>query len=77
MIIDLILDRKYGSHYTPNNFYYEVLQYENVFNMDHSITLAMDYNTENEVKKALCNYIDKQGYNPEIKKYIKSVSWLE
>lgn len=28
------------------------------------------------VKRALCNYVEDQGYNSEICAYIKSVRWL-
>ena len=60
-------------NYDPREFYYCVLGYEKVGN---EITAAMDYGTEKDVKQALCNYIDKQNYNPEIKNYINSVNWL-
>ena len=79
MIIDCILDRKdreqySGSNtYNPRDFYFDVLAYGRI---GDPITRAMDYGTEEDVKKALCNYIDQQGYNPEIKKYIDSRLWL-
>ena len=41
------------------------------------ISKAMDYGTEEDVKTALKAYIDKGEYNPEIKNFIDSVSWLE
>lgn len=59
--------------YDPRAFYYYVLEYGEVGN---GITAAMDYGSEKDVKQALCNYIDKQNYNPEIKNYINSVNWL-
>lgn len=73
MVIDLIMDRKDGCEYNPHDFYIECMEYGKVAN---EITMAMDTGTENDVRKALCNYIDKQQYNPEIKNYINSENWL-
>lgn len=78
MIIDWILDRKenetYGEpEYSPREFYFNVLQYGSV---GEEITRAMDSGTEEDVKTALCRYIDRHRYNPEIKKYIDSRLWL-
>lgn len=83
MIIDLILDRKDNEKatgcdtYDARDFYREVMEYEDIFEMPRDISQAMDYGTENDVKKALCGYIDKNDYNPEIKKYINSKMWIE
>lgn len=73
MIIDLILDRKDGYRYNAHEFYGEVMEYGEV---GFEITCAMDEGTEEDVKNALCQYIDENEYNPEIKKYINSVNWL-
>lgn len=78
MIIDLILDRKDEEeqgiyHYRPHDFYFDVLHYGKV---GDGITLAMDYGEEEDVKRALCEYIERNEYNPEIKKYIMSRRWL-
>lgn len=81
MIIDLILDRKdneeaFGEDlYSSLDFYYEIMNYEAIISGD--ISRAMDYGTEADVKKALCDYIDQNDYNPEIKKYIRSKEWLD
>ncbi len=64
----------YTYHYTAAAFYREIVRYGAV---GHGITAAMDYGTEEDVKRALCDYIDKNEYNPEIKEYINSVNWLE
>ena len=40
------------------------------------LTYVLDYGTEEEVKKGLCQYIDEQGYRPSIKKFVNSVDWL-
>lgn len=79
MIIDCILDRKFddengfSADYSPSKFYHDIIRYEWVH---VPITAAMDYGKETDVKKALCAYIDEQGYNPEIKDYINAVCWL-
>ena len=84
MIIDLILDRKDNEKWAQQNaynakyFYNECMQYSAVFNgaFDY-ITLAMDYGEEEDVKKALCRYIDDNDYNEKIKDYINSRDWLD
>ncbi len=77
MIIDRILDRKDREHdgeeYIAREFYFDVLGYGQI---GDDITMAMDYGTEEDVKRALCSYIDKNDYNPDIKKYINSRMWL-
>jgi hypothetical protein len=79
MIIDRILDRKdnekdYGfDGYVPHDFYFDVLAYGRIG--DH-ITRAMDCGTEEDVKKALCDYVINNEYNPDICNYINSVNWL-
>lgn len=74
MIIDLILDRKDGIPYNAKKFYNDCMEYGEI---SHEITRAMDVGTEENVINELCKYIDEQDYNPEIKKYIQSVKWLE
>lgn len=83
MIIDLILDRKddvedWGvDTYNAHKFYTECMEYNTIFDgIADGITKAMDYGTEEEVKKELCNYIIKNGYNEKICDYINSVNWL-
>ena len=79
MIIDRILDRKdnakdYGfDEYSPHDFYFDVLVYGRI---GDNITIAMDYGTEEDVKKALCDYVIDNEYNPDICNYINSVNWL-
>lgn len=83
MIIDLILDRKDNEKatgrdtYNAGDFYREVMEYESIFEMPRDISRAMDYGTEDDVKRALCNYIDREEYNPEIKNYINRKFWIE
>lgn len=80
MIIDLILDRKDGVEYNPHEFYNKVRKYES-YNMsslpDNTISIAMDYGTNEDVKKVLCEYIIEGGYNPKICDYINSQQWIK
>lgn len=71
MVVDCILDRKDGSPYNPREFYQDMLAYE-----ADEISRAMDEGTEEDVKKALCDYITFNEYNPDICDYINSVDWL-
>lgn len=75
MIVDLILDRKGGHPYKAKEFYDDVMAYEE--GTDYEISRALDGGTEKDVKKALCNYIMTQRYNPKICDYINKVQWFE
>lgn len=83
MIIDLILDRKDNEElcgkdtYSAKDFYLDCMKYSAIVDggFDY-ITLAMDYGTENDVKKALCKYIEEGEYNPKIKEYINRKKWI-
>ena len=77
MIIDLILDRKDGTPYNAFDFYRDVMEYESDFNLDRSISSALDYGDEKAVRKALCDYVINQGYNKNICNYINDVQWLK
>lgn len=74
MVIDLILDRKDGFKYSPEGFYRDAMEYGEI---SDEITRAMDAGTEEDVKKALCDYVIANGYNQDICDYINSVTWLE
>lgn len=77
MIIDLILDRKDGYKYNPKEFYNEVMDYGDTWpELANPITYAMDTGTDDDVKRELCGYVIKCGYNPKICDYINSVEWL-
>lgn len=75
MLIDLILDRRDGQRYIARDFYNSVMQYSETFESYLPVARALDGGTEDEVKDELCRYIDTE-YNPAIKDYINSVSWL-
>ena len=73
MIIDLILDRKDGRRYDPEEFYREVVMYGEI---GFGISSAMDDGEEIDVKTELCYYVAQNGYSLDICDYIKSVNWL-
>ena len=78
MIIDCILDRKWYEeigkpNYNPQQFYNDCMEYGG---SGWYIARAMDFGTEDEVREMLCEYIDNNQYNPEIKDYINSVDWI-
>ena len=76
MLIDLILDRKDGLRYRPENFKRDVRGYLDVFKSYKPVYDAILLKDESAVKRELCRYIDIEGYNPQIKNYVRSVSWL-
>lgn len=78
MIVDLILDRRDGRHYSAHDFYLEVRKYERigVGTNGEDISLAMDYGDNRDVQRALCQYIQRNGYPADIESYIKSQVWV-
>lgn len=77
MIIDIILDRKDGEPYDAKKFYLDIMGYAETWpDLADPITRAMDVGTNEDVRKALCNYIDECGYNPSICDYVNSVEWI-
>lgn len=80
MIVDVILDRR-AAEQDGDTAWYDETQAKNIYDNAmffgfHDLSAALDYGDENEVKDSLCRYIDSNGYNPEIKEYIRSVKWL-
>lgn len=75
MIIDIILDRKDGCEYTQKGF----LDYciYNDFGDYESMAKALMNNNEAEIKRLLCEYIDRNQYNKDIKNYVNSVNWID
>lgn len=78
MIIDNILDRRDGRHYSAHDFYIEVRKYERLGVGTHGedISLSMDYGDNRDVQRVLCQYIDRNEHNPSIKDYIRSQEWV-
>ena len=81
MIIDMILDRMeyeksgYLNAYDPKKFY-DYCMFWNDMPAAQKITFAMDYCENNDIQKALCDYIVACNYNKNICKYINSVTWI-
>lgn len=79
MIIDCIIDRyeneKRGDfEYNARQFYFDLMGYGRT---GDNITRAMDGGTEDDTRRALCDYIDGNGYNPKIKDFINARKWSE
>ena len=64
--------------YDPRKFYMAVFGYIGGCGSDaaENITREMDNGTEESVKQALCKYVLKNNYNPEICEYINGREWL-
>ena len=80
MVIDVILDRRAFERDGNFTWYTEdkvgdLYEYATFFGFDN-LASALDGGGEEDVKDALCEYIESQDYNPEIKDYIRSVRWL-
>ena len=76
MIIDEILDRKDGGAYDAKDFYSFVMEEESIWDLPRDISRALDSGENEDVQKALCNYIIEQGYNPAICDFVKSQVWI-
>jgi len=74
MIIDAILDRKDGDEYTAEEMRY---MYDQATFFGHvELARALDGGDNAHIVEELCKYIDNEEYNPEIKKYVRSVDWV-
>lgn len=78
MIIDSILDRRDGRHYSAHDFYLEVRKYERLGVGTHGedISLAMDYGDNRDVQRVLYQYVQRNGYPADIESYIRSQIWV-
>ena len=74
MIIDAILDRKYGIEYTRESMRY-IYDEATMFGYDE-LARALDGGSNADIIRELCKYIDDNNYNPEIKKYVKANNWV-
>ena len=76
MIIDLILDRKDGKEYNAKEFYNSVSQYASTLNTGIGIAEAMDNVEEEDIKRALINYIYENDYSQKLIPFINFSKWL-
>lgn len=74
MLIDYILDRKDNIESNQDNYNVQDF-YDYCLTWYDEVTQAIESGDEKAVKKALCDYITKE-YNPDICKFIESVTWL-
>lgn len=77
MLIDVILDRRGGCSYTPEELKYEA--FESAFANDayKDVQKAVKSGDEAKVKKELIKYTKNNGYySPKLEEYINSVTWL-
>lgn len=77
MIIDLILDKKDFNDNTPLTAaaVKYIVDECNIFGFDE-IKKAVYSMNERAIKTALCEYIDNNNYNPEIKDIILNTTWF-
>ena len=78
MLIDAILDRRDDRedgifNYDPKKFYDYINGW--AYDLYDDVVHAMDEGSEEDVKKALCDYIDTD-YPAYIKDFVNSVDWL-
>ncbi len=77
MLIDVILDRKGGCNYTPEELKYEAFESAFANDVYKNVQKAVKSGNEAKVKEELIKYIkDNDYYNPKLEEYIKSVTWL-
>ena len=76
MIIDEILDAKDGD-YNARYFYNYVSQDEELNGTGFPISRALDGGTNADVQRELCAYIDREGYNQDIKLFINQFTWVD
>lgn len=72
MIIDLILDRQDGRPYNPQTFYN--MSWLHIWGQ--KICDALDSWDDNDIKKALKDYITEYEYPEIINEYIDSQNWI-
>lgn len=66
--------------YNARDFYMDCMGYFSVgcaTQNAEEITAAMDYGTEDDVRRALCKYVIENEYNPDICDYINSRTWID
>ena len=77
MIIDLICSKKElknNKPLSPESIRY-ILEECRIFEFDE-IAAAVTSRNNDATKKALCNYIDRNEYNPDLKDFINNTIWF-
>lgn len=77
MIIDLICSKKElknNKPLSPESIRY-ILEECRIFEFDE-IAAAVNSRNNDETKKALCRYIDRNEYNPDLKDFINNTIWF-
>ena len=77
MIIDLICSKKElknNKPLSPESIRY-ILEECRIFEFDE-IAAAVNSRNNGEMKKALCGYIDRNEYNPDLKDFINNTIWF-
>ena len=77
MIIDCILDAVDFGDYDPKEFYDYLTEYYSKSVQSKAIARALDSGTNEEIQDAICQYIDANGFNADIKIKVKSFNWLK
>lgn len=75
MIIDRILDRKDGFGFSEADLRY-MYDEATLFWME-GLARAIDGGENSDIQRELCKYIDDNGYNKSIKRYVNKVNWTE
>lgn len=73
MIIDAILDRRDGDPWDREAWEY-VREEAEIFEFAELVR-ALDGGRNADMRRELCAYVDRGGYNPAIKEYVNSVDW--
>jgi hypothetical protein len=77
MIIDCILDAVDFDEYSAKEFYDYLTGYYSRSNESDAIANALDSGTNEDIQEAICQYIDANGFNSDIKIKVKSFDWLK
>ena len=77
MIIDCILDAVDFGDYDPKEFYDYLTEYYSKSVQSKAIARALDSGTNEDIQEAICQYIDANGFNSDIKAKVKSFDWLK
>ena len=72
MIIDAILDAKEDGEHMGLKYLYD----QAMFFGFHPLASAIDLGDNSNIQRELCEYIDSEGYNSELKEFINTFDWV-